>query len=83
MVFAKVRNDRVERAPRILTATDRTDRSGQAGGGKLRFVEYGSGRSVWGKNGKGVEIKGTLVDHAVVENGILVTTGHDSTWANR
>jgi outer membrane protein assembly factor BamB len=53
------------------------------GSGKLKLVEYDSGRSVWGKKGKGIDVNGSVIDHRFLEHDILLTTGHDSAWTNK
>ncbi len=58
--------------------------SGPDGNGRLKLADYESGESLWGKKGKGIEIQGTLVDHApLADGGILLVTGHDSAWTNK
>jgi hypothetical protein len=56
---------------------------GGAAKGKLKFAKYDSGESVWGKNGKGIDSDGGIVDHHETRAGLVVTTGFDSAWTNR
>ena len=56
---------------------------GGGSGGNLKFVEYDTGSSAWGKNGKGLDTDGGIVDHQMTDLGLLVTTGHDSAWTNK
>jgi hypothetical protein len=51
--------------------------------GKVKYVEYDTGNSVWGKKGKGIESDGGIVDHHATDHGLVVTTGFDSAWSNK
>jgi hypothetical protein len=51
--------------------------------GKIKFVEYDSGASVWGNKGKGIPSDGGIVDHHPTNHGLVVTTGYDSAWTNK
>lgn len=50
---------------------------------KALLVDYATGVSSWGKNGKGIKIQGGIVDHAVTSAGLLLTTGYDNAWNNK
>ncbi len=54
-----------------------------ASGGKIKFVDYKTGQSLWGKKGKGIKVSGGIVDHIVIGDEIILTTGHDSAWTNK
>ncbi len=51
--------------------------------GKIKYVEYDGGISVWGKKGKGIPSDGGIVDHHDTADGLVVTTGYDSAWTNK
>jgi hypothetical protein len=51
--------------------------------GKVKLVDYDSGRSLWGKNGKGVKLQGGVVDHDFSKHGLVVTTAFDNAWTNK
>ena len=51
--------------------------------GRVRLLDYDSGESLWGKRGRGIEIKGQVVDYASTDAGLLLATGYDSIWTNR
>ncbi len=51
--------------------------------GKIKLVDYETGRSLWGKKGKGIKINGGIVDHIVIGNEIILTTGFDSAWTKK
>jgi len=51
--------------------------------GKIKYVEYDTGESVWGNKGKGIASDGGIVDHHPTEHGLVVTTGYDSAWTNK
>ena len=51
--------------------------------GRLRLLDYDSGESLWGNKGKGIEIKGQVVDYAFTDAGIVLTTGFDSNWTDK
>lgn len=51
--------------------------------GRLRLLDYDSGESLWGRRGRGIEIKGRVLDVAFTDAGLLLTTGYDSLWSNR
>ncbi|MDH3644641.1 MAG: PQQ-like beta-propeller repeat protein [Gammaproteobacteria bacterium] len=53
------------------------------GGGRMRMLDYHSGDSLWGKKGRGLKIKGGIVDHAFVNNQLVITTGFDSAWNDK
>jgi len=50
------------------------------GSGKVKLIDYASGKSVWGKKGKGLDVPGSVVDHALLDAGLLLATGKDSVW---
>jgi outer membrane protein assembly factor BamB len=56
---------------------------GDSGKGRVRLLEYDSGESLWGRKGRGIEIKGQVLDYAFTDAGLLLTTGYDSIWTNR
>ena len=47
------------------------------------MLDYDSGESLWGNKGKGIEIKGQVVDYAFTDAGIVLTTGFDSNWTDK
>jgi outer membrane protein assembly factor BamB len=51
--------------------------------GKIKYVEYDTGNSLWGKKGKGIPSDGGIVDHHATDHGLVVTTGYDSAWTNK
>jgi hypothetical protein len=51
--------------------------------GKIKLVDYVSGRSLWGKKGKGIEVLGGIVDYDRTKAGIVLTTGYDSAWTDK
>jgi len=56
---------------------------GDSDKGRLRLLDYDSGDSLWGRRGRGLEIKGQVLDYAFTDAGLLLTTGYDSIWTNR
>jgi hypothetical protein len=56
---------------------------GDSDKGRLRLIAYDTGESLWGRRGRGLEIKGQVVDYAFTDAGLLLTTGYDSIWTNR
>jgi outer membrane protein assembly factor BamB len=56
---------------------------GDSGKGRLKLLDYDTGESLWGRRGRGIEIKGQVLDYAFTEVGLLLTTGYDSIWTNR
>ncbi len=50
----------------------------QAGGGTVKLIDAASGASLWGKKGYGVNLPGGLTGHAVLDAGLVVTTGNDA-----
>jgi hypothetical protein len=57
--------------------------SGGGADGGIKYVEYDTGRSAWGKSGKGIDADGGIVDHAATDLGLVVTTGKDSVWTSK
>ncbi len=51
--------------------------------GKIKLIDYASGRSLWGKKGKGIEVLGGIVDHDPSKAGIVITSGYDSAWTDK
>jgi hypothetical protein len=51
--------------------------------GNIKYAEYDTGKSVWGKKGKGISSDGGIVDHHQTTHGLVVTTGFDSAWTNK
>lgn len=56
---------------------------GDSDKGRLRLLDYDSGDSLWGRRGRGIEIKGQVLDYVFTDAGLLLTTGYDSIWTNR
>jgi len=56
---------------------------GDSDKGRLKLLDYDTGESLWGKRGRGIEIKGQVLDYAFTDVGLLLTTGYDSIWTNR
>jgi hypothetical protein len=56
---------------------------GGSGSGNVKYVDYATGESRWGKNGKGLDTDGGIVDHVATPLGLVVTLGHDSAWSNK
>jgi outer membrane protein assembly factor BamB len=56
---------------------------GDSDKGRLKLLDYDTGESLWGRRGRGIEIKGQVLDYAFTEVGLLLTTGYDSIWTNR
>jgi outer membrane protein assembly factor BamB len=56
---------------------------GDSDKGRLRLLDYDSGDSLWGRRGRGLEIKGQVLDYVFTDAGLLLTTGYDSIWTNR
>lgn len=56
---------------------------GDQDSGKIRLIDYDSGKSLWGKKGKGIKIKGQILDHRFTDAGLILTTGFDSAWTDR
>jgi outer membrane protein assembly factor BamB len=63
---------------RGMIISPRTD-----GKGKIKLVDYDSGRSLWGKKGRGIKVTGGIVDHDSSRHGIILTTGYDSAWNDK
>jgi outer membrane protein assembly factor BamB len=59
----------------LISNTARTD-------GRIKMVEYPTGRSIWGKKGKGIETPGTVYGHHPVAGGLAMAFGADSAWDN-
>jgi len=57
--------------------------SGGGADGGLKHVDYDTGLSTWGKNGKGIDADGGIVDHQTTDAGLVITTGRDSVWTSR
>ena len=57
--------------------------SGGGVDGGIKYVEYDTGKSTWGKSGKGIDSDGGIVDHLATDLGLVVTTGRDSVWTSR
>lgn len=53
------------------------------GTGRVRLIDYDSGESLWGKKGKGIKVKGGIVDYDFSDAGLVITTGYDSVWNDR
>jgi outer membrane protein assembly factor BamB len=56
---------------------------GDSDKGRLRLLHYDSGESLWGRRGRGIEVKGQVLDYVFTDAGLLLTTGYDSIWTNR
>ena len=61
-----------------LIVSERTESSG-----KIRLLDYDSGKSLWGKKGRGIKVKGGIVDYDFSDAGLVVTTGYDSAWNDK
>ncbi|MEQ9219933.1 MAG: hypothetical protein RLO17_17895 [Cyclobacteriaceae bacterium] len=48
----------------------------------LNKLSYETGESMWGKKGKGIKVKGSIVDHELFEEGYLVVNAYDNAWNN-
>jgi hypothetical protein len=57
--------------------------SGGGADGALKHVDYDTGLSTWGKNGKGIDADGGIVDHQTTDAGLVITTGRESVWTNK
>jgi len=69
--------------PPVLLAHGALLSSGGGADGGIKLVEYATGRSLWGKNGKGIDSDGGIVDYARTDEGLVVTTGKDSVWTSK
>jgi outer membrane protein assembly factor BamB len=56
---------------------------GNGSKGRLYLLDYGTGQSLWGNKGRGIEINGLVLDHTATDAGLLLTTGYDSIWTNK
>ncbi len=48
----------------------------------LNKLSYETGEGMWGKKGKGIKVKGSIVDHELFEEGYLVVNSYDNAWNN-
>ena len=71
-------NPLIVSADQGLVVSERTE-----GSGKIRLLDYDSGKSLWGKKGKGIKVKGGIVDYDFSNAGLVVTTGYDSAWNDK
>jgi hypothetical protein len=53
------------------------------GRGAITMLDYATGQSRWGRNGKGITIRGGIVDHDMTDAGLLLVTGYDSAWTDK
>jgi len=51
--------------------------------GRLRLLEYDTGESLWGRRGRGIELKGQILDYVYTDAGLVLTTGFDSIWTDK
>ncbi len=51
--------------------------------GNIKYVEYDTGKPTWGKDGKGIDSDGGIIDWQSTDQGLVVTTGYDSAWTNK
>jgi outer membrane protein assembly factor BamB len=49
----------------------------------IKLIDYSTGKSLWGKKGRGIKATGGIVDHVVSGNMMLLTTGFDNAWTNK
>jgi outer membrane protein assembly factor BamB len=63
---------------RGLIVSERTQ-----GKGRIRLLDHDTGESLWGKKGKGIKVKGGIVDYDFSAAGFVVTTGYDSAWNDK
>ena len=49
---------------------------------KINLVDYATGEGKWGKKGKGIKIKGTLVSYDKLGDQYAITTGFDNAFTN-
>lgn len=49
----------------------------------INLVDYSTGATIWGKKGKGIKAEGSVVNHIVMDLGILITTAFDNAWNNK
>jgi len=49
----------------------------------VKLIDYDSGQSLWGKKGRGIKVKGGIVDSRNLKNGIVLTSNFDSAWSNK
>ena len=68
-------NPRLVFADQGLIVSEHTEATG-----RLRMLDYATGQSLWGKKGRGLKIKGGIVDHAFTGDNLVITTGFDSAW---
>ena len=48
----------------------------------LNKLSYETGEGMWGKKGKGIKVKGSIVDYELFEEGYLVVNSYDNAWNN-
>ncbi|MDJ0928088.1 MAG: PQQ-binding-like beta-propeller repeat protein [Gammaproteobacteria bacterium] len=83
-VWSKRQRFRGALSPQIISAenglivSERTE-----GTGRVRLLDYDSGKSLWGKKGKGTKVKGGIIDHDFSNAGVVITTGYDSAWNDK
>jgi outer membrane protein assembly factor BamB len=49
----------------------------------INFIDYTTGVTSWGKNGKGIKAEGSVVSYLNTAKGILLTTAFDNAWNNK
>ena len=49
----------------------------------INLVNYETGETMWGKNGKGIKAQGSVVSYILTEKGILITTAFDNAWNSK
>ena len=48
----------------------------------INLIDYATGTGQWGKKGKGVKIKGTMVSYEAIDGQYAITTGFDNAFTN-
>jgi outer membrane protein assembly factor BamB len=56
---------------------------GDSDKGRIQLLDYDTGEPQWGKRGKGIDLSGKVIDYAVVDSNLILTTGYDSIWTNK
>ncbi|HZF28565.1 MAG TPA: PQQ-binding-like beta-propeller repeat protein [Gammaproteobacteria bacterium] len=78
MQFRNPMNREIVAVQRGLLVND-----GNRSKGRLYLLDYDTGQSLWGNKGRGIDVSGLVVDHAITDAGLLITTGYDSVWTNK
>ncbi len=48
----------------------------------LNSIDYNTGEGKWGKKGKGIKVKGSIVDFNGFEGGYMIVISYDNAWNN-